>query len=95
MPPNVAGILGFNSGNRSGVQRTNVVGGGQRTLDRHQLEHVKVGTARAHHISFLVAEFGPQFRFSILLGLSFLSKFMVTVNFDENLVLFRSRMANR
>ena len=72
-----------------------MVGGGQRLLDRHQLEHVKVGTARAHRISFLVAEFGSEFRFSILLGLSFISKFMITVNLDENLILFRSRKASR
>lgn len=95
VPPDVAKLLGFHKGNRLGVQGTNVVGGGQRSLDRHCLEHMKVGTARAHRVSFLVAEFGSNYRFFILLGLSFIKKFMLTVNFDENLILFRSRGANR
>ena len=95
VPPNVAKILGFHRGNRSGVQRTNVVGGGQKVLDRHLLDYMRVGTARAQRVSFIVAEFGSNFRFFMLLGLSFISKFMLTVNFDENLSLFRSRKANR
>lgn len=95
VPPNIAKLLGFHKGNRLGVQRTNVVGGGKRLLDRHCLEHVKVGTARVHRVSFLEAEFGSDFRFFMLLGLSFISKFMITVNLDENLVLFRSRKTNR
>jgi predicted aspartyl protease len=56
VPPDVATPLGFHRGNRLGVQRTNVVGGGTRLLDRHCLEHVRVGTARAHRISFVIAE---------------------------------------
>ncbi len=95
VPPNVAKLLGFHKGNRLGVQRTNVVGGGVRSLDRHCLEHVKVGTARAHRVSFLEADFGSDFRFFMLLGVSFIGKFMITVNLDEDLILFRSRKASR
>ena len=90
VPPNVAEVLGFRKGNRLGVHKYNVVGGMKRSADRHCLEHVKVGTARAHRISFLVDNFGSEFRFFMLLGLSFISKFMMTVNFDNNLILFRS-----
>lgn len=93
--PNVAKLLGLHGSNRLGVQRYNVVGGGKRFSDRHCLEHVKVGTARAHRVSVLVEDFGPEYRFFILLGLSFIRKFMLTVNLDENLVVFRSRKANR
>lgn len=94
VPPNVAKLLGYHKGNRLDTQRTNVVGGGQRLLDRHSLDYVKAGTARANRVSFLVAEFGTDYRFFMLLGLSFIRKFMLTVNFDDNLILFRSRRMN-
>ena len=94
VPPSVAKLLGYHRGNRLGAQGTNVVGGGQRLLDRHSLDYVKVGTARANRISFLVAEFGTDYRFFMLLGLSFIRKFMLTVNFEDNLILFRSRSTN-
>ncbi len=91
MQPYVANLLGFHEGNRLGVQKYNVVGGGTRKSDQHRLEHMRVGTAKAHRISFIVEDFGPEFRFFILLGLSFIRKFATTtVNLDANWVLFRS-----
>lgn len=39
-------------------------------------------------------ETGPGFRY-MLLGLSFIKNFTITVDFDENRVLFRSRKADK
>jgi len=94
VPPSLADTLGFHSGNRLGVVTTHAVGGARRA-DRHCLEYVKAGTARANRISFLIDELGPAYRFVALLGLTFIKNFTTTVNFDENRVLFRSRRMHR
>ena len=94
VPPSMAHLLGFHAGNRLGVETASVIGG-QKTADRHCLEYARVGTARAHRVSFLVGELGSSFSIYMLLGLSFIRKFTTTMNFDENRVLFRPREANR
>jgi len=93
--PDVAKLLGFNKGNRLGAETIHVVGGRQR-LDRHRLDYVKVGTARAYGVSLRVAELGPAYKFALLIGLSFIKQFTTTtVNFDANQVLFRSGKVSR
>ena len=95
VPPHVANLLGYHKSNRLGVKETYVVGGWKTTSDRHCLEYVKVGTARAHRVGFLVDELGPAYSLIVLLGLTFIRNFTTTVNFDENLVLFRPSKASR
>jgi predicted aspartyl protease len=94
--PYVAKLLGFHKGNRLGVQRTHVVGGGQILLNRHRLEYVRVGTAKAYNVRLLVAELSPTYKFALLIGLSFIKQFTsTTVNFDTSTAFFRSGMASR
>jgi predicted aspartyl protease len=94
--PHIAKLLGFHKGNRLGVERTSVVGGGERKLDRHRLEYVRVGTAKAYNVGLLVADLGPTYKFALLIGLSFIKQFTsTTVNFDTSEVFFRSGLRSK
>ena len=53
VPRRMANLLGFNKGNRLGTKRVSVVGG-WRTMDRHRVERIRVGTARVHSVPILV-----------------------------------------
>lgn len=90
VPRRVARLLGFNKDNRLGTTRVSVVGGWRR-MDRHRVERIRVGTARVHSVPILVDEMGAGFNPVMLLGLAFLQRFNITVDFDRNEVLFRSR----
>jgi clan AA aspartic protease (TIGR02281 family) len=89
VPPSTALALGFDSSNRLGAKRVNVVGG-QADMDLHRLEYLRVGTAQVHDLMFGVLDTGPLSRF-VLIGLSFIKQFRTTFDFDEGRVLFRSR----
>lgn len=52
VPPSVARLLEFNSGNRLGTRPVNVMGG-QVMMDLHRLEYLKVGTALAYRVTLL------------------------------------------
>ena len=89
IPPSTARVFRFNSGNRIRTETIYVVGG-QVEMDVHQLEYLKVGSARAWSVMVAVYNAVPRTRF-MLVGLSFISKFRTTFDFDEKRVLFRSR----
>jgi predicted aspartyl protease len=86
----MANLLGFNKGNRLGTRQVSVVGG-WRKMDRHRLERIRVGTARVHGVPILVDQMGAGFSPVMLLGLAFLQKFNITIDFDRNQILFRAR----
>ncbi len=86
----MASLLGFNKDNRLGTKRVSVVGG-WRTMDRHRLQRIRVGTARVHSVPILVDQMGAGFSSAMLLGLAFLQRFNVTIDFDRNEILFRTR----
>ena len=90
VPRRMARLLGFDKSNRLGTRWVSVVGG-WRTMDRHRLERIRVGTARVHGVPILVDEMGAGFNPVMLLGLAFLQRFNVTVDFDRNEILFRAR----
>lgn len=91
VPESMAKLLGFDKGNRLDVEGTNVVGGQKVEMDRHRLEYVRAGTARAHHIDFLVGSIGPDYKLVMLLGLSFMRRFATTtLDFGRGRVLFRA-----
>jgi clan AA aspartic protease (TIGR02281 family) len=90
VPRRMASLLGFNKGNRLGTTRVSVVGG-WRTMDRHRLERIRVGTARVHGVSILVDQMGAGYSPVMLLGLAFLQRFNITIDFDRNQILFRAR----
>ncbi|CAA9464999.1 MAG: hypothetical protein AVDCRST_MAG58-3342 [uncultured Rubrobacteraceae bacterium] len=94
VPRRMARLLGFDKGNRLGTKRVSVVGG-WRTMDRHRLERIRVGTARVHGVPILVDQMGAGFNPVMLLGLAFLQRFNVTVDFDRNEVLFRARKSTK
>lgn len=94
VPRRMANLLGFDKDNRLGTKRVSVVGG-YRTMDRHLVERVRVGTARVHRVPILVDQMGAGFSPVMLLGLAFLQKFNVTVDFDRNEILFRARQATK
>jgi predicted aspartyl protease len=60
-------------------------------MDRHLVERIRVGTARVHRVPILVDQMGAGFEPAMLLGLAFLQKFNVTIDFDRNEILFRTR----
>src|SRR4051794_14174142 len=66
VPRRMARLLGFNKDNRLGTKRVSVVGG-WRTMDRHRLERVRVGTARVHGVPILVDQMGAGFNPVMLL----------------------------
>jgi predicted aspartyl protease len=82
VPRRMARLLGFNKGNRLGTKRVSVVGG-YRTMDRHLVERIRV--------PILVDQMGAGFEPAMLLGLAFLQKCNVTIDFDRNEILFRTR----
>ena len=90
VPRRMARLLGFNKDNRLGTTRVSVVGGWRR-MDRHRLERIRVGTARVHSVPILVDQMGAGFEPIMLLGLAFLQRFNVTIDFDRNEILFPSR----
>ncbi len=94
VPRRAARLLGFNKDNRLGTTRVSVVGGWRR-MDRHHVERIRVGTARVHSVPILVDEMGAGFNPVMLLGLAFLQKFNVTIDFDRDEILLRSRKANQ
>lgn len=60
-------------------------------MDIHRLEHVKVGSAKAHGVVFAVGNTFPKSRM-MLVGLTFIKHFNTTTfDFDDNRVLFRSK----
>lgn len=90
VPASTATLLGFRKENRLGVVMANAVGGRKEYMDRHALEFVRAGTARAHRIDFLVGSAGPDYRFLMLLGLSFIRRFeAMTLDLAANRVVFR------
>ena len=90
VPRRMARLLGFNKDNRLGTEQVSVVGGWRR-MDRHRLERIRVGTARVHGVPILVDQMGAGFNPVMLLGLAFLQRFNVTIDFDRNEILFRTR----
>lgn len=88
VPPSIARTLGFNTDNRIAAEKVNVVGG-QIMMDLHRLEYLKVGSAKAHLVTFGVCNMGPSRL--MLVGLSFIRQFMTTFDFQNNRILFRSR----
>jgi predicted aspartyl protease len=90
VPRRMARLLGFNKDNRLRTRRGSVVGG-WRTMDRHRVERIRVGTARVHGVTILVDQMGAGFSPAMLLGLAFLQRFNVTIDFDRNEILFRAR----
>jgi clan AA aspartic protease (TIGR02281 family) len=90
VPRRMATLLGFNKGNRLGTKQVSVVGGWRR-MDRHRLERIRVGTARVHGVPILVDQMGAGFSPFMLLGLAFLQKFNVTIDFDRDEILFLTR----
>jgi len=61
-------------------------------MDGHRLEYLKVGSAKAWSVMISVYNTVPGTRY-MLVGLSFISKFRITFDFDERRVLFCSRNA--
>jgi hypothetical protein len=59
-------------------------------MDVHQLDYLRVGSAKAWSVMIAVYNTVPKSRY-MLVGLSFISKFRTTFDFDEKRVLFRSR----
>ena len=89
VPPSIARVLEFHSGNRIRTEKTNIVGG-QVEMDVHRLEYLKVGSAKAWSVMIGVHNTIPNSRY-MLVGLSFMSRFRTTFDFKEGRVLFRSR----
>ncbi len=89
VPPFIAGLLDFNSGNRLQSGPLGVIGGGTVQMDVHRLEWVRVGGARAFDVKMGVAKTfaGPGAR-QILVGLTFISQFRTTFDFGEARVVF-------
>lgn len=94
IPSPVARILGFNKGNRLGTEWVDVVGS-RKQMDRHRLEYVRVGSARVSRVIFIVGDLGASRRPIMLLGLTFLRSFNITLDLDRNVVLFRARAASK
>lgn len=90
VPPVFARQLGFDSNNRLEGGLVRVIGGGTVQMDRHRLEWVKVGSAKAYNV-----DIGVQNTFAgsrqMLVGLTFIKQFRTTFDFDEGRVLFRAR----
>jgi predicted aspartyl protease len=90
VPPIFARQLGFNSSNRLEGGLVRVIGGGTVQMDKHRLERVRVGSAMAYDV-----EIGVQNTFAgsrqMLVGLTFITQFRTTFDFDEGRVLFRAR----
>ena len=59
------------------------------------LPRVKVGGARADHISCLLHELPPPSGVDGLLGLSFLRRFNVAIDFDRSKISFEPRVPRR
>jgi predicted aspartyl protease len=89
VPPSIARVLGFRSSDRIRTERTNFVGS-QVEMDVHRLESLRAGSAKAWNVMFAVYDAIPRAR-NMLVGLSFISKFRTTFDFDEGSVTFRSR----
>lgn len=89
VPTDVALLLGFNKQNRLGTRPVNVVGG-VKNMDLHTMEYMRVGTATAYRVDFLVSDINRQNRLLMLLGLSFLRRFAATtLDLDGGRVVFR------
>lgn len=91
IPRQEAERLGFASGNRLSSYRVWGVGG-IVAMDRHRLEYIQAGAARAHDVDCLVGKYPSDF---MLLGMSFIEKFTITLDLDTMRVVFRPRKANR
>lgn len=87
-----ATLLGFSLENRLGAQRIQGVGESIIIMDRHRFEYVQVGTTRAYGVDLLVGDAIPGF---MLLGMSFIEKFTITLDLDAMSMVFRPREANR
>jgi predicted aspartyl protease len=88
VPPSIARVLGFHSGNRIRRQRTNTLGS-QVEMDLHRLHYLRVGSAKAWNVRFGVHTTMQGSRWMIV-GLSFMRQFRTTFEFDARRVLFRS-----
>lgn len=83
--------LGFAPDNRLGFYRVRGIGG-IIMMDRHRLDYVQAGAARAYDVSCLVGESPFDF---MLLGMSFIERFTTTLDLDAMRVIFRPRTADR
>lgn len=90
VPTRVARLLGFDHDNRMGWRVVRGLGGSSR-MNVHALEYLRVGTAQAHRVRFLAGDIPPPFSRFMLLGLSFLKDFNVTLDFDNGRAVFRGR----
>jgi predicted aspartyl protease len=90
IPVSFARALGFRPENRLRQRVVNVVGG-QVQMDIHRLEYVKVGSAKAHSVTFGAFDTFPNSRMP-LIGHTFMAKF-TTITFDlaGKRVVFRRR----
>ena len=88
VPRDVAVLLGFSKENRLGTCPVNVVGGVKKR-DRHTMEYVRAGTAMAYRVDFLVGDINPRNKLLMLLGLSFIRNFRMTLDWKGQRVLFR------
>lgn len=62
--------------------------GGAVGMDRHRLEYVQVDTARVYNVNCLVGDAMPGL---MLVGMSFIERFQITLDSDAARVLFRAR----
>lgn len=92
VPPVFAHALGFDHDNRLGGGPVNVIGGGTVEMNVHNLEWVRVGSAKAYDVRIGVQKTfaGPGAR-KMLVGLSFIKQFRTVFDFEQNRVLFRAR----
>jgi len=87
VPPSIARALGFDFSNRLWRRAVGVVGN-LVEMDMHHLEYVTVGSAKVYSVLFGVHNTFPRSR-DMLVGLTFMSNFRTTFDFDEKRVLFR------
>ena len=82
-----AARLGLASENRLRADRVRGAGG-VIAMDRHRIEYVQAGTARAYDVDLLVGDVPPRL---MLLGMSFIERFQTTLDLEAMRVLFRPR----
>jgi clan AA aspartic protease (TIGR02281 family) len=88
---NIATELGLLSGSDNSINTVNTAGGSVQ-VSMAQLEHVQVGGAEAKHVAVAIHDLpGGISGVSGLLGMSFLNKFLVTLDAGNSLLHLKTK----
>ena len=88
---NIATALGLLSGSDNSINTVNTAGGSVQVSMAH-LEHIQVGGAEAKHVAVAILDLPDGISgVSGLLGMSFLNKFLVTLDAGNSLLHLKTK----